>query len=225
MTEKDNWKYEFTDLPKYSDGREVLYLVTENQVPDYSVELYVINITNNYTTGKTSVTITKSLDDKNDKDVIRPESINVQLYADGEKSGKEIELNTENQVKYTRTGLDEKADGKTIVCVVKEVTKVAGYETVINNKNIGNVIITNHHKPKPDALRPIVPGTPGKSTSGSPDNGLSKTSNSIPKLDESINTWVVFVVVVQKSQKSSTNNIEKNSVDILIYVNSIAEVL
>lgn len=41
--------------------------------------------------------------------------------------------------------------------MAKEVTKVTGYETVINNKNIGNVSITNSHTPKP--------GSPGNDPS------------------------------------------------------------
>ena len=32
ITKDDDWKYEFKDLPKYKNGKEIVYTVTENTV-------------------------------------------------------------------------------------------------------------------------------------------------------------------------------------------------
>ncbi|MHC5190540.1 Cna B-type domain-containing protein, partial [Enterococcus cecorum] len=63
VSETDGWKYEFTNLPKYENGQEITYTVTENQVPEYNTEIKGFDITNSYTPGKTSVSVTKTWDD------------------------------------------------------------------------------------------------------------------------------------------------------------------
>ena len=96
-----NWKYSFPDLPKYGEGKEIRYTVTEDAVTGYSTEIEGYDINNSYTPGKTSVTVTKNWNDSRDKDGIRPDSIRVQLYADGEKEGKAIELKAGSEWTYT----------------------------------------------------------------------------------------------------------------------------
>ena len=86
-TADTNWEYSFADLPKYEGGKEIEYIVTENTVKGYSTDIKGYEIKNSYTPKKTSVTVTKRWNDGNDKDKIRPESIKVQLYANGEKKG------------------------------------------------------------------------------------------------------------------------------------------
>ena len=54
-----------------------------------------------------------------------------------------VTLNASNNWTHTWQDLDMKANGKTIVYTVKEVTKVEGYESKVDEKNIGNMIITN----------------------------------------------------------------------------------
>ncbi|MFV5784531.1 Cna B-type domain-containing protein, partial [Pediococcus acidilactici] len=38
-SEKDDWRYRFTNLPKYKDGQEIIYTVTEDNVPEYSTTI------------------------------------------------------------------------------------------------------------------------------------------------------------------------------------------
>ncbi|EGO2630094.1 Cna B-type domain-containing protein, partial [Enterococcus faecalis] len=63
VTSTDGWTYEFTNLPKYQNGQLINYTVTENEVSDYSTTIDGTNITNSYTPGKTSVTVTKAWND------------------------------------------------------------------------------------------------------------------------------------------------------------------
>ena len=148
VTEANDWKYNFTNLPKFAAGEEILYTVTESSVKDYSQTIEGFNITNAYTPGKTAVTVTKHWDDANNQDGIRPESIEVQLTADGEAYGDPIELSSENDWTYTWNELDEKAAGETINYSVVELTDVPGYETTVNDTDHGNIIITNTYTPE-----------------------------------------------------------------------------
>lgn len=148
VTKDDAWKYEFKDLPKYKDGKEIVYTVTENTVVGYSTGIKGHDITNSYTPGETSVTVTKHWNDSNDKDGIRPGSIKVQLFGDGNKVGDEVELNEKNNWTTTWNKLPQKKSGKDITYTVKEVGSLSGYTTTVDDKNHGDIIITNTHTPK-----------------------------------------------------------------------------
>ncbi|EFV00591.1 putative collagen adhesin [Pseudoramibacter alactolyticus ATCC 23263] len=147
VTADNGWKYDFKDLPKYQDGKKIVYTVTENSVSEYNTKICGCNITNSYTPKKTSVTVTKNWNDANNQDGKRPNSVKVQLYANGQKSGDEVELNSGNKWTTTWNNLPEKAAGKTIQYTVKEVGTVSGYTTAIDDQNIGDIRITNSHTP------------------------------------------------------------------------------
>ena len=142
----DNWKYSFTNLPEFENGKKVSYTVTEDQVKDYSTTVDGYNLTNSYTPAKTSVSVTKAWNDNNNQDGSRPNEVKVQLYANGEKSGNEVTLNAANKWTYTWTELAEKSNKKTVQYSVKEVGTVKGYTSSVNGKN-GNFTVTNTHTP------------------------------------------------------------------------------
>ena len=147
VTADDNWEYSFTDLPKYDeDGKEIVYTITEDTVPDYNTHIDGYDLTNSYTPSKTSVSVTKKWDDNNNQDGIRPDSIKVQLYADGVATDDEVTLNEANNWTTTWNDLPQKKDGKDIVYSVKEVGTTDGYEATVDASNPGNIIITNKHK-------------------------------------------------------------------------------
>lgn len=152
VTQADHWQYEFSDLPKYSEGQEIQYTVTENQVPEYSVEIIGTNVINHYTPGQTSVTVTKAWDDANNQDGKRPTSITVQLYADDQKLGNPVALTEANDWQHTWTALDEKANGQVINYFVKECSTDEEYTMTINDGNLGNVMITNSHTPETTSI-------------------------------------------------------------------------
>ena len=88
----NDWQYNFTNLPKYEKGKEITYTITEDAVKDYSTKIDGYKITNSYTPGKTSVTVTKAWNDNSNDDKKRPASIQVQLYANGKKVGDPVTL-------------------------------------------------------------------------------------------------------------------------------------
>ena len=56
IMEESEWKWSFEDLPKYKDGREIEYTISEDKVDAYTSEIDGYNVTNTYTPGKTQVT-------------------------------------------------------------------------------------------------------------------------------------------------------------------------
>ncbi len=143
VTAKDNWKYSFTDLPKYENGTAINYTVTEDAVADYSTTINGYDIINTYTPGQTSVTVTKAWVDNDNKGNKRPSEIKVQLYAGEQTSGAPVTLNEKNKWTHTWTDLDEKKNGTTISYTVKEVGTAEGYEASVSGDARTGYTITN----------------------------------------------------------------------------------
>src|SRR5699024_3671633 len=153
--ESNEWNYTFTNLPKFENGSEINYSVTENFVSDYSTVIETdteVNngfiITNTLTPDLTSVTVTKGWNDGNNQDGIRPDSIEVQLTADGEPQGEPVEVSAADNWTYTWSDLDMNADGETIDYSVQELNVPEEYEVSIDDHNHGNIVITNSYTPE-----------------------------------------------------------------------------
>ncbi|MEY8444544.1 Cna B-type domain-containing protein [Lactococcus ileimucosae] len=176
VTAENNWKYSFTNLPKYEDAQEIIYTITEDDVSGYTTEINNFDITNHHEPQQTDVTVTKHWEDNDNQDGLRPDSIQVQLYANGEKLGEAVTLNKDSKWTYTWKTLSQKYEGKDILYTVKEITKVNGYETIINDSNKKNIMITNkHHTTKTDGKKSHNNDKNNKKTSSSPQHALPKT--------------------------------------------------
>jgi len=145
--EGETWSHTFTNLPVYKNGQKIIYTVTEDTVANYTATIDGTTITNTYKPGKTSLTVTKKWDDAENQDGLRPKTIKVQLYADGQKLDKEVELSEDNKWSYTFSDLDEKKDGKTIQYTVNEIEVPEGYTQTVEATNPGQVVIINTHTP------------------------------------------------------------------------------
>ena len=147
VTADDDWKWSFAGLPKYEDGSEIKYTITEDTVDEYTPAYNGLNVTNTYTPEQTSVTVIKAWDDKNDQDGIRPESITVKLLADGQETKETLTLSSGNSWAGTFSGLDKYKDGKEITYTIEEVS-VNGYSTVVTGDASTGFVITNSHTPE-----------------------------------------------------------------------------
>ena len=143
-----NWTYSFENLPKYEDGQEITYTVTEDAVAEYSTEIKDYNITNSYTPGETSVTVTKAWEDRNNQDGKRPESVQVQLYADGVEEGTPVTLGEAVNWTHTWEHLAEKKAGKAITYTVRELTEVLGYTSQVTGDAKTGFTVINTHTPE-----------------------------------------------------------------------------
>ena len=121
---------------------------------------------------RTSVTVTKAWDDANDQDGIRPDSVEVQLYANGQPVGDPVALSADNQWTHTWTDLLQKEDGSDIAYTVQEVGTVEGYTATVSGDATTGFTITNAHTP--DAPVPPAPGQPAP---GQPSDNLPQTSD------------------------------------------------
>ncbi len=69
VTATTAWTGSFDHLPKYENGREIVYTLEEEKVSDYSASIDQVNyiLTNTYVPGQTHLTVTKYWDDENNK--------------------------------------------------------------------------------------------------------------------------------------------------------------
>ncbi|MFD1067289.1 Cna B-type domain-containing protein [Oceanobacillus locisalsi] len=148
VTAEDDWGYTFTDLPKFEAGEEITYTVTEDSVEDYTTTTDNHDITNTHTPEQRSVTVTKAWDDANNQDGKRSESIDVQLFANGEEYGEPITLSDENEWTHTWTELAVNEAGEEITYTVEELNVHEDYDVNINDEDLGNVTITNSYNPE-----------------------------------------------------------------------------
>src|SRR5699024_10401488 len=117
---------------RYSAGDEILYTLTENAVEGYSAVIQTMEtetglesvITNTLTPEETTATVTKVWKDDNDADENRPDSVLIQLLANGEKHGEPVEVTVENDWTHTWTGLAVNSEGSAINYTVEEVNVI-----------------------------------------------------------------------------------------------------
>lgn len=154
VTQDDSgkWIYTFENQPKYKNGEEITYSITEETVTGYTFskgEGY--DIVNTYTPGMTSVTVTKAWNDGSNQDNIRPESVLVQLkiklLVANIPVGDPVELNADNQWTHTFDNLDSTFGGVAIEYVVSEVNVPEGYTAVVTGSMTDGYTITNTHTP------------------------------------------------------------------------------
>ena len=139
-----NWAGAFSGLPKYDHGREIVYTVEEYPVPNYDGAVtgdaasgFTITNTNTETA---DVSGTKSWEDDDDRDGVRPASITVNLMRDGAKAdSKTVTPDASGMWAYSFTGLPkyDPADGHEYAYTVVEEA-VPGYATSVNGTDIVN---------------------------------------------------------------------------------------
>lgn len=143
VTKENNWKYTFENLPKKASGKDITYSVKEDYVAGYKATVDDnYNITNTHELGKTDVSGMKTWVDDENKGKTRPDSIVVNLLADGEViDSKNVTSN--DGWKYSFENLDMYKNGKKIIYTVDE-EQVKGYTKKINGFNITNTLIENN---------------------------------------------------------------------------------
>ncbi|MDX5145326.1 collagen-binding protein, partial [Lactobacillus paragasseri] len=136
----DNWKYSFTNLPEFENGKKISYTVTENVVAGYTSTIDGYNITNNHTPATVKVSGTKTWKDNNNQDGIRPSSITVNLLANGQQVASK-KVSASDNWQYSFDNLAAYANGQKITYTVTE-DAVAGYTSTVDGYNV-----TNNHTP------------------------------------------------------------------------------
>ncbi|CBZ00363.1 cell wall surface anchor family protein [Streptococcus oralis Uo5] len=102
---------------------------------------------NTYTPAKTEVPVKKVWKDENNQDGKRPTSVTVKLLADGQDTGKTLELTEANGWAGSFTNLDADKGGTPIQYTVVEVT-VTGYTSEVTGDAASGFTITNSYSPE-----------------------------------------------------------------------------
>jgi hypothetical protein len=131
LDESNNWQYTFTDLPKYYYGRLINYTISEMNIEGYTQNISKdsnnITITNTHIPQRDNITVIKFWKDTNNQDGLRPDNISIQLYADGIEHGLPIQLNEENNWRYTYRDLMRYNNKQRINYTIKELNVPHGY--------------------------------------------------------------------------------------------------
>ena len=136
----DNWKYSFTNLPEFENGKKITYTVTEDAVAGYTSTVDGYNVTNSHTPATVKVSGTKTWKDNNNQDGIRPSSITVNLLANGQQVASK-KVSASDNWQYSFDNLAAYANGQKITYTVTE-NAVAGYTSTVDGYNV-----TNSHTP------------------------------------------------------------------------------
>ena len=168
-TAETGWKYEFTNLDRYQNGKPIEYTVKEVGVPTgYTATETGMNVTNTHTPEKTSVKGKKIWKgDENHKDA-RPASITVKLFANGKDTGKTAIASEASGWTYEFTDLDRNQDGKEITYTIDETELPKGY-----TKAVDGYTIINTYTPEKPGPKPKLPNTGEKASNAAVVAGLA----------------------------------------------------
>lgn len=118
----------------------------------------LFNLTLQFIPATTDIVVSKEWDDANDKDGSRPDSVTVQLYANGDKSGEPVTLDNAGDWKHT-FNVPVYSRGEEITYTVEEAA-VNGYTATVTGNAADGFVITNSHEPENVVDVPIdVPET------------------------------------------------------------------
>ena len=152
-------KWEFTDLPKYKNGKEIKYTIEEEMVDGYLPEYSGYDVINNVTDEAfIKITGKKIWNDNNNQDGMRPASITIELLQDGKpmtpakKAVVSEKTNWEWSFEYLPKSYTQLADDGYNQVTIDHVysiheVKVPEYETQIQ-QNGNDYTVTNTHEVK-----------------------------------------------------------------------------
>ncbi|MDO5100476.1 MAG: Cna B-type domain-containing protein [Eubacteriales bacterium] len=139
----DNSSWIVNVTVKIKDDRTDLETIVSYQKEDRAEQ--AIRFKNVFTPAPVLINVTgrKTWEDHADQDGIRPDSITVRLYANGQDTGKTKEVTAADQWTYTFEGVEQETNHVPNVYTVREETQVPGYTTTYDGMNI-----TNTHVPE-----------------------------------------------------------------------------
>ncbi len=143
VTAADNWKYTFTEKPRYQDDHktEIVYSVNEDDVNMYAKEINGYNLVNNYLARTRDLTVTKVWQDDNNAQKLRPTTIIMTLNINGEKYTS-VKLSAENGWSETVKDVPVVVNGKEPVYSWTEQA-VIGYVNTGAEEKDGTMTFTN----------------------------------------------------------------------------------
>lgn len=131
LTADNEWKATFEGLAVNKNGKPIEYSLVSTKAEGYEIkttgsatEGLVLNYTHAVKTVDVKATVVWA--DGNNRDGVRPETVSLQLKADGENLGDVITVNEKSKWTKTWTGLGEYKAGKEVVYTVEVVDLKGG---------------------------------------------------------------------------------------------------
>nr|WP_295160431.1 Cna B-type domain-containing protein [uncultured Methanobrevibacter sp.] len=151
LNESNSWKFTFSDLDKFKNGKLINYTIKESATDNYNATITNDNngnwiVNNTHIPAVSDVNVTKVWNDNNDQDGVRPVNVTVVLLADG-KIVANATLTANNDWKAVFENLPVYSAGKVIKYSVQEL-KVANYTVAISNSTAYNWTVNNTHVPE-----------------------------------------------------------------------------
>ena len=198
-TAANNWTYEFSNLPKNKAGQAITYSVAEEAVAGYNTTVNGYDLTNNHATDLTSVSGTKTWQDNDDQDGLRPGQVTIKLLADGVETGQTAVASAANNWTYEFSNLPKNKAGKAITYSVAEEA-VAGYTASVNGYNL-----INSHTPETVSVQ-------GTKTWQDNDNqdGVRPEQVTIKLLADGVETGQTAVAKAANNWTYEFSNLPKN---------------
>ena len=198
-TAANNWTYEFSNLPKNKAGQAISYSVAEEAVAGYNTTVNGYDLTNNHATDLTSVSGTKTWQDNDDQDGLRPGQVTIKLLADGVETGQTAVASAANNWTYEFSNLPKNKAGKAITYSVAEEA-VVGYTASVNGYNL-----TNSHTPETVSVQ-------GTKTWQDNDNqdGVRPEQVTIKLLADGVETGQTAVASAANNWTYEFSNLPKN---------------
>ena len=153
LTAEGNWMKRVDGLAKMKNGKQVLYTWSEEVPEGYTLTNITGNtlgavlttLTNSYGPEKVEIKVRKVWDDNNDLAKKRPESVTVQLYADGEAvETAKLDASNEWSCSWTELKMCKDANGsREIVYTVAELDIPEDYICTITSDGEKSFVIKN----------------------------------------------------------------------------------
>ena len=153
LTAEENWTATIKDMPVYAAGKvgeAVNYsLKAAKEVEDYTSATDGLTLTFTHKAAVTAVTATITWDDAENQDGIRPDSVTLQLKADGESVGSRITVDGTND-KWTKTwdNLPVNKAGKKVTYTVEQTGLRSEYTQATAGDAATGFTITNSYTPQ-----------------------------------------------------------------------------
>ncbi len=153
----NNFAKVWNDLPKYKAGKvgeAVKYEVAVSGLPENyetrtEADGNTFNVINTYIPETVQIPVSVKWDDANNQDGKRLDSVEAELYAEGQATGNKVTLDEKNSWKASFAKVDVKKDGKRINYTVK-TTENKDY-TITTTGNVlddNGVVVTYKHVPE-----------------------------------------------------------------------------
>lgn len=156
LSDENGWQASFTDLFEKENGVNIDYTVQEENVPSgYTASVKkddngIFVITNSHTPALTSVFVTKSWKDDNNRDAMRPDNIFVTLYGNGVEVAKKT-ISKDMNWEYTFSNLPAYSQGKRVVYTAIEDEVIPYTSETVQNEN--DIQLINSYEPAKMSLK------------------------------------------------------------------------